>query len=103
MKIIKTQYNNRLKREESLLTVFLCPSKVNPCRIADSCHLKGALLFNHGGNMRNTAKEAYSEQIDVETQFKQWERRSIEKDARRFEEIVKEARQRLGLEVVSNG
>lgn len=36
---------------------------------------------------------------DVEVQAKQWERRQIQKDSRRFEQIVAEARQRLGLEV----
>lgn len=48
---------------------------------------------------KNKGQQVCSEQIDVETQFKQWERRQTQNDARRFKETVKEARQRLGLEV----
>lgn len=38
---------------------------------------------------------------EIEVQATQWNTRSIQKDARRFEQIVKEMRQKLGLEVSS--
>lgn len=83
--------------------VFYCPlNKVNPCRIVDPVAFDGGFFFINkfmkGKDMKNKGQEVCDEITDIQVQAKEWENRSIREDARKFEQIIKNNRMRLGLE-----
>lgn len=106
---------NRLRsRKASSITVFLCPPKV-PCRIKDPNRLRGALSFSgithliHGGkDMRSLLlhfgngpqKQTFSETMEADTEFRHAAKYEAKRDAKRFEEVIRLNRQRMGLEAV---
>lgn len=92
MKITNTNYDPAGRTSKKAMDFIVHSSPLK----GTAKTLRGLLFFMEAAMRKG--KEAYSEQIDVETQFKQWEKRQAEKDARRFEEFVKEMRIKCGLE-----
>lgn len=102
---------NRLKAKRiGLKTAFLCPPKVNPCRIVDPGRLEGAFLYtcrinlNRGGKdmitqARNKGQDQCAEQMMVDRTYRDYLKRKAQEDAAKFREIVHGFRVKHGLEV----
>lgn len=92
-----TKNNNISSLQGAYKVAFPC--SWGSARYVQDARLGVGVLFHGRHTMRNQGQEACAELMESETEYRRWEKRCQEQDARKFEEIVYKSRVRLGLEV----
>lgn len=81
--------------------VFYCPQIGKSLPDCRPRRLDGGVYFTnfHGGkDMTNKGQVLVSEQFEEEVKINEWKKKRIKEDARKYEELIRNTRIRLGLE-----